>query len=108
VNSYNDNKSEAFFLPPDEAQTLGDSQFMRKSVKVRRTFPKTASNAKGGEQIKEISSLEQKNNNSNGKVESASNFNSTIEPSVQKEVQERRANDSNMDMFLNMARNLKK
>ena len=36
-----------FFLEPDDAQTLGDINYMRKSVRVRRTFPKTLKNKDG-------------------------------------------------------------
>ena len=47
---------EAFYLEPDDAKTLGDIDFMRTPITIRRTFPKTASNKKGGESIKQISS----------------------------------------------------
>jgi len=36
-----------FFLEPDEAQTFGDIDYMRKTKKVRRTFPKTLKNPDG-------------------------------------------------------------
>lgn len=44
----------AFFLDDDSAQTLGDTEFMRKPLTIRRTF------AGGGELVQEISSLEKK------------------------------------------------
>jgi hypothetical protein len=44
-----------FFLPPDEAKTLGDINYMRKKIKVKRTFAKGASNPDGGESVREIS-----------------------------------------------------
>ncbi len=33
---------EAFYLEPDDAKTLGDIDFMRTPITIRRTFPKTA------------------------------------------------------------------
>ena len=51
--------NQDFFLSPDDSQTLGNINFMRKSVRVRHTFPKTVKNPKGFEVEKEISSLEE-------------------------------------------------
>ena len=36
-----------FFLDPDDAQTMGDINYMRMAKKVRRTFPKTLRNPNG-------------------------------------------------------------
>ena len=47
-----------FFLSPDDAQTLGDINYMRKSVRVRHTFPKTLRNPDGFAVEKEVSSSE--------------------------------------------------
>ena len=36
-----------FFLDPDDAQTMGNINYMRMAKKVRRTFPKTLKNPDG-------------------------------------------------------------
>jgi hypothetical protein len=118
-----------FFLPPDEAQSLGNTDYMRKKVTIRRTFPKTASN-KTTEVIKEVSSTTDRvvskggtsvpsnngfSNNENSFVpQNNINNNSNAEP-IQQEPSfepsaeaERRRSSNNMDMFRNMARNIRK
>lgn len=50
--------SKDFFLSPDDAQTLGNINYMRKSVRVRHTFPKNLKNPNGFEIVKEVSSSE--------------------------------------------------
>ncbi len=47
-----------FFLEPDDAQTMGDIKYMKKSVKVKHTFPKTLKNPKGFAIEKEVSATE--------------------------------------------------
>ncbi len=56
-----------YFLEPDDAQTLGDIKYMKKTVKVRRTFPKTLKNPEGFALEKEFSATE------GGKVAPGSN-----------------------------------
>lgn len=51
-----------FFLSPDDAQTLGDINYMRKPKRVRRTFPKTLKNKDGFESFTEVSSVEDRSN----------------------------------------------
>jgi hypothetical protein len=119
--------SNDFFLEPDESKTLGDVNFMRKSVRVRRTFPKTKKNQNGFEVVREISSTEEKNFNNfnsnstftnnvafNGNGNGAANGNgnsASIEPQSSQPEQnfgEPRKVDSNLDMFRNMARQMKR
>lgn len=75
-----------FFLSPDDAMTMGDIEYMRKPKRVRRTFPKTASN-KGGFAVEtEVSANEDrsgmfKGNNSNQNTNVNTVFNPT--PSTQ-------------------------
>ncbi len=119
--------SEDFFLSPDEAKSLGDLDYMRKPITIRRTFPKTLSN-KTTERIRQISSLEETKVSGNQVVQQAQQSISqpkttqptqpaaatTAKPEVAQPTQpaaastERRSPDSNMDMFRNMARELKK
>ena len=126
-----------FFLEPDDAQTMGDINYMRKSVRVRRTFPKTLKNKDGFAIEKQVSATEDvalsDRNVGNGLVSSNNSFtpsnnsfvaqtqntvtqepnnniaqepNNNIQPTSNPE--ERRQTDTNMDMFRNMARNIKK
>jgi hypothetical protein len=129
--------NDDFFLQPDDAKSLGDVNFMRKSVRVRRTFPKTRKNPNGFEVVKEVSSVDAKNfntfngndtinnnvpsvtnNNSiingngtygangNGSVNS-SNENNTSTNSSETTSKPKKV-DSNLDMFRNMARQIKR
>ena len=98
---------EAFYLEPDDAKTLGDIDFMRTPITIRRTFPKTASNKKGGESSKQISSMEVSKVTDNGIVaksatsEANGNGNGTNDNG-------RRTNDDSINPFLKMAREIKK
>ncbi|MGK7954676.1 MAG: hypothetical protein AB4063_05370 [Crocosphaera sp.] len=97
-------RKEAFFLDDDSAQTLGDTEFMRKPLTIRRTF------AGGGELVQEISSLKKKKVGNNAVVSNKSQQTSTSSTSqtTTSANTERRQADSSMDMFRNMARNMKK
>ncbi len=125
-----------FFLSPDDAQTLGDINYMRKAKRTRRTFPKTLKNKDGFAIENEVSSVEDRSNffkgNGNGNNDSGSNtvFNPTpssqSQPSItggsavnnesQKSAksetfqapQQRRQQDNSMDMFRNMAKSIRK
>jgi hypothetical protein len=114
-----------YFLEPDDAQTLGNIEFMRKKIKVKRSFPKTLRNQNGFEIETEISSLNDRTPASNGYqsipdyLKPESNSNNGIN-SAQSQTNannngngfqtpdERRKTDTNMDMFRNMARSIKK
>ena len=102
--------SKAFFLNDDEAKSWGNVEYMRKAMKVRRTFPKTA----GGnvrEIVSEISSLENKLQLSQAQIEIANPAPAAQPKSAilnNDAIAERRSTDSSMDLFRNMARDLKK
>ena len=51
-----------FFLSTDDAQTMGDIDYMRTSKRTRRTFPKTLKNKDGFALENEVSSVEDRNN----------------------------------------------
>ena len=115
-----------FFLSPDDAQTLGDINYMRKSVRVRRTFPKTLKNKDGFAIEKEVSATDARDGsfNGNGKFNSVTNGNGfansqtdfqamakeikSVQPEKSDNKEERRQTDTNLDMFRNMARNMKR
>ena len=122
-----------FFLEPDDAQTMGDINYMRKSVRVRRTFPKTLKNKDGFAIEKQVSATEDVSlSDRNRGVQAQSNTFFTTSPvpaaPAAPEIQEtnsevennisqptpaptseaRRQTDTSMDMFRNMARNIRK
>lgn len=99
-----------FFLDPDDAQTYGNLNYMRKSTRVRHTFPKNLKNPNGFEVVKEISSLSNSSlsdfsqtiaqNNSVANTPSQFNQASSISSN--------NPSSTNMDFFRSMARNMKK
>ena len=94
-------RKEAFFLDNDAAKTLGDTEFMRKPITIKRTF------AKGGELVQEISSMEKRKASNNG-VSPSKGKESTTSQTTSSASAERRQSDSSMDMFRDMARTMKK
>ena len=101
--------NQDFFLDPDDAQTMGNINFMRKSVQVRHTFPKTLANPNGLESFKNVSSLE---DNSNKKVQESksSQESSFSSPTFQASSNSTKSVPSSNDMniFRNMARKIGK
>ena len=115
-----------FFLSPDDAQTLGDINYMRKSVRVRHTFPKTLKNPNGFAVEKEVSSSEDRVVDGFNTGASETTFSSTFSsPTVQTTptvdsssdssnsesvvaTPKKRPQGTSMDMFRNMARNIGK
>ena len=116
-----------FFLSPDDAQTMGDINYMRKSVRVKRTFPKTLKNKDGFAIEKEVSASDARdtsNFNRNGILNSTTNSNSSAnsqtdfkamaediksaQPAQTNSQEQRSKTDTNLDMFRNMARNIKR
>jgi hypothetical protein len=99
-------RAEAYYLSADDAKTYGDIEFMRSAKSIRRTFPKTK-DGKTPERIEKISSLEKAAEQ--GLIPTALNTTtsqSSIEDTLK--VAERRKADTSMDMFRNMARDIRK
>jgi hypothetical protein len=124
-----------FFLSPDDAQTLGNINYMRMSKRVRKTFPKTLKNKDGFEITVDVSSIEDRskffNGNGNGNpsttvfttptptFESKPTFSETYvdtqnagtansATSQPKPLEKRRQQDDGMDMFRKMAKGIRK
>ncbi|MCC0175777.1 hypothetical protein I4641_02125 [Waterburya agarophytonicola K14] len=105
-----------FFLSSDDAQTFGDINYMKRSVRVRHTFPKTLKNPNGFAVEKEVSSSDGRfvdgftsdvnEISSSSAFQSVQNSNSSAEPI--KSTPKKRPQGSSMDMFRNMARNIGK
>ena len=107
--------NQDFFLSPDEAQTLGDINYMRKSVRVRHTFPKSLKNPDGFEVVKEVSSSEDRSitsfdrsSNNNSAVNSTSQPTPDSISKAAPSYSQPRPQNTSMDMFRNMARNIGK
>ena len=106
-----------FFLSPDDSQTMGDINYMRKSVRVRRTFPKTLKNKDGFAIEKSVSATKKQDGSFNGNASSASSQTdframageiNGAKPAETDNRQQRRQTDINLDMFRNMARSMKR
>ncbi|MBJ7899026.1 MAG: hypothetical protein GC158_03655 [Cyanobacteria bacterium RI_101] len=102
-------KKDAFYLDPDSAKSLGDAEFMRKPITIKRSFPKTLK-GEGAEVVQQVSSLEKRKLKENGQPETtnASISAPTPESAAEAPKTQRRSGDSNLDAFRKMARDLKK
>lgn len=99
-------KKEAFFLEADDAKSLGDAEYMRKPLQIKRSFPKTLT-SEGSEVVKEVSAMEIKTVQDNGQPVQQPIAASTPTP-VAPANNERRSSDNNLDMFRQMAKEIKK
>lgn len=133
-----------YFLSPDDAQTLGDIDYMRKAKRVRKTFPKTLKNKDGFEITTETSSIAnrsfgneikptlsssqaqpgitggsavtqtsgnfqpQSSITTGSAVNQANTQSSSVNTSFSKNSEQRRKSDNSMDMFRNMAKDIRK
>ncbi|MGV0027870.1 hypothetical protein [Phormidesmis priestleyi] len=105
--------SNAFFLDANESQTYGNLDYMRASKKVRRTFPKTVDQPDEMEFVQEVSAT--KRIVESGKQVTVPNSvvipRNSQQPVIEVKKDEggdRRKSDSSMDMFRNMARDIRK
>jgi hypothetical protein len=122
------NKAGVYYLSPDDARTYGNVEYMRSVKSIRRTFSKKKV-GEDNEMIRTISALEMQkamqngqavplqpmskpmsNGTANGATNGSANNGSAPAPKAAEtptNTERRRADDS-MDMFRNMARDLKK
>ncbi|UAJ71656.1 hypothetical protein IQE94_10950 [Synechocystis sp. PCC 7339] len=101
-------KKEAFFLETDDAKSLGNAEYMRTPIKIKRSFPKTL-NSQGGEVVKEVSAMEVKKIQANGQAAPSTATDSAPYPTNSPPVNDdRRSSDNSLDMFRQMAKDLKK
>ncbi len=101
-------KKEAFFLESDDAKSLGNAEYMRTPIKIKRSFPKTV-NSEGGEVVKEVSAMEVKKIQANGQPAPSAKTDSALSPANSTPVNgDRRSSDNSLDMFRQMAKDLKK
>ncbi|MGB8702601.1 MAG: hypothetical protein WCD18_24570 [Thermosynechococcaceae cyanobacterium] len=97
--------AEPFFLDPDEAKTLGNLNYMRTPKKVKKSFPTTKAWGEGFEEEVEASATSKSSSLNGGsvrvEVEQAAE-------TVQKEIAQRRQASSDLDIFRNMAKDMRK
>ncbi|NEP27336.1 hypothetical protein [Moorena sp. SIO3I6] len=105
------NQSKEYFLDTDQAKTMGNIDYMRSSVKVKKSFPKTKTAILSGEVVEQISATDKvtlsQNETPMATSEPASQSGATLEQNGQVSSQRRRP-DSSMDPFLKMAQDLRK
>ncbi len=118
---------QAFYLNDDDAKSFGNIDYMRSSKTVRRTFAKKKGQAEHMESVRQISSTAAKsldaNSNSSGPSQAASTFNSysspasapkpesttsSTESAPKPQAARRKPASSDMDMFRNMAKDIRK
>ncbi|NMG60462.1 hypothetical protein E1H12_18570 [Geitlerinema sp. P-1104] len=114
--------SEAYFLDNDAAKTYGNIDFMRTSKQVRRTFPKGQRDFNVGETERyiDVSSMEERKfgnsqptpsvgNTPGAGMNANSNTNTSNSSNLGESFERRQARtDTSMDMFRNMAKDVKR
>ena len=107
---------DAYYLDYDDATTMGNTEYMRSAKRVKRTFPKTLS-GQAAAWDREISAMEMRDSKLGPKPSIGSTVGAelTVEtngskPTVPTEVEvaARRKTDTNLDMFRNMAKEIRK
>lgn len=101
----NGTKSGAYFLDADEAKTMGNIEYMRSKKVIKHKFPKTAGNGGEFEVEYEVSSDDMKVGND---LSVPTEPTSTSAGATSKPANERRTTDSSLDLFRNMARDIRK
>lgn len=98
-------KPGAYFLDADDAKTMGNIEYMRSKKVIKHKFPKTAGNGGEFEVEYEVSSDNMKSGNG---LQGSTEPTSTSSEATPKPTNERRTADSSMDLFRNMARDIRK
>lgn len=107
----------AFFLSEDEAKTFGDIDYMRSNKVVKRTFARKPGQTEEIESVRSISAMQKKEVDERGiaqrepekpsvTFEQARSFGETKQ--AEPKFERRQASSSDMDMFRNMAKDIKK
>lgn len=91
----------SYLLSLDEARTFGDAEYMRKVYEIKKSFPKN----KREEAMKYYKPQKATSESPNGTSEMAASSETTDFSAAKAE---RRKADSSLDMFRNMAKDIKK
>lgn len=100
----------AYYLEPDDAKSYGDIDYMRTVKTVRRTFAKKRGEAERNERVRQISSTEAIKLSENGlPQQKPAQAESSFQPTVSKDSSFSRSKvDTNLDMFRQMAKDIKR
>lgn len=115
-------KAQAYYLNADEAQTYGNVEYMRTAKKTRRTFPKTVNNQEMEfeQEVASVNPSDRKLGTQTPKLSigsiaapatsSTSNQSAAATDSASNNIgaSDRRKADSSLDMFRNMAKDIRK
>ena len=102
-----DNKESAYFLDQDSAKTFGDIDYMRTPKAVKKTFA-TVNGVKLPEMMVAVTATEKM---ADGEIKAAKNQETESAAPEPKTFEPNKSNvrvDSSMDIFLNMAKDIKK
>jgi ribosomal protein L12E/L44/L45/RPP1/RPP2 len=103
--NYQNTSSDEYFLSADDAKTYGDIDYMRTAKAVRKSFPKMGGSKEGAEIEVIVSNLVEEKANAATKAAAST----AATPSFDSFTPSSRAKvDTNMDMFRNMAKGIKK
>jgi hypothetical protein len=100
-----------YYLDPDDAKSFGNIEYMRSAKTVRRTFAKKRGETGEKESIKQVSALQAMKLQENGLPQSqTAAAESSFQPTVTRSNPsfDRRKTDTNLDMFRQMAKDMKK
>jgi hypothetical protein len=96
------NGSKEFFLDADDAKTLGNIEYMRTPKAIKKTFPATGGSKEIVEVVEVMSSIEKITDQPPSSPTASS-------PASQNSASgDRRRSDASLEMFRNMAKDLKK
>ncbi|NJL44962.1 MAG: hypothetical protein HC922_02875 [Leptolyngbyaceae cyanobacterium SM2_3_12] len=101
----------SYYLNPDDAKSFGDIDYMRSVKTVRRTYAKKRGETGEKESIRQISAMDSKKLQENGLPSPQANpSETTFQPAAKKTSPsfDRRKTDTNLDMFRQMAKDMKK
>ncbi|MGB3139072.1 MAG: hypothetical protein WBG38_02920 [Nodosilinea sp.] len=101
----------SYYLNADDAKSYGDIDYMRSSKTVRRTYAKKRGDTAERESIRQISALEAVRLQENGQLPEIkpARQGSFSQPAAKSDASaDRRKVDTNLDMFRQMAKDIKK
>ena len=109
VRSSQSDSSGSYYLDSDSAKSLGNLDYMRSVKTIRRTFPKVEGDKKEEvEKIKKVSSMSQSEGNGIASPSDSTNSPTPTNSNNPQITTERRKNDTSMDIFRTMAKDIKR
>ena len=108
----NNQQGGAYYLSEDDAKTMGDIDYMRSSKTIEHTFSKKKGETGDKRSVKSVSAMKSTKLNERmlPKTPQVGTFgqSTAAQPAPEAKKFERRSADSNMDMFRNMAKQIRK